>query len=62
MSTVELSGARWQKSTRSSAGGNANCVEIASLGPHTAVRDSKNPHGPALIVPTPTWTRFLTAI
>ncbi|MFJ5223878.1 DUF397 domain-containing protein, partial [Streptomyces sp. NPDC088400] len=26
------------------------------------VRDSKNPHGPALILPTASWTTFLTAL
>ncbi|HVV17790.1 MAG TPA: DUF397 domain-containing protein [Pseudonocardiaceae bacterium] len=36
---------RWRKSSRS-GGGQGNCVEVA----HTlsAVRDSKNPHGPTL--------------
>ena len=36
---------RWRKS-RHSEGGGGNCVEVA----HTlsAVRDSKNPHGPVL--------------
>jgi hypothetical protein len=31
MSTVELFGARWRKSSRSNAGGNGNCVEVAFL-------------------------------
>lgn len=34
----------WRKSSRSS-GNNGNCVELASAG---AIRDSKNPIGPAL--------------
>ena len=29
MSTVDLSGARWRKSTRSGNGSNGNCVEVA---------------------------------
>lgn len=62
MSTVDLSKARWRKSTRSNAGSNGACVEVAPLGPHTAIRDSKNPHGPALVLPTPTWASFLTHI
>ncbi|MEV6143135.1 DUF397 domain-containing protein, partial [Streptomyces sp. NPDC051992] len=26
------------------------------------VRDSKNPHGPALVIPTTSWTAFVTSI
>lgn len=37
---------RWRKSSYS-AGNNGNCVEVAFAG---AVRDSKNPSGPALRV------------
>jgi Domain of unknown function (DUF397) len=39
---MNLSGARWRRSSRS--GMQSNCVELANAG---AVRDSKNP-GPAL--------------
>ncbi len=47
MSTTDLSGATWRKSNRSN--GQYNCVEVADLdGGHRAVRDSKNPSGPAL--------------
>lgn len=38
---VDLSGAVWRKSSRSS--GNGQCIEIAHLGEQTAARDSKNP-------------------
>jgi hypothetical protein len=43
-----LAGARWRKSARSSAQG--NCVELALL-PDTgvAVRNSRDPEGPALV-------------
>lgn len=45
---VDLIGAQWFKSTRSS-GGN-ECVEIAHLDHGmVGVRDSKNPSGPALM-------------
>jgi hypothetical protein len=37
---------RWRKSSHSSTGG--NCVELAAT--LDRVRDSKNPHGPALSV------------
>ena len=40
----DLSTARWRKSSRSGGEGGA-CVELANVG---AVRDSKNPAGPAL--------------
>jgi hypothetical protein len=43
-----LPGARWWKSGRSSAQG--NCVETARLpGQEVAVRNSRDPQGPALI-------------
>ncbi|MEU4347483.1 DUF397 domain-containing protein [Streptomyces sp. NPDC023838] len=42
-----LDGAEWRKSAHSGDQG-GDCVEIAAL-PHTvAIRDSKNPQGPAL--------------
>jgi hypothetical protein len=45
----------WRKSTRSSS--QANCVELARPTPEIVkVRDSKNPTGPALTFPTPTFT------
>lgn len=54
---MDLSRAKWRKSTRS--GTNGNCVEIAQLDTAVAVRDSKNPTG-AVLVFTPTeWDAFL---
>jgi hypothetical protein len=50
MMTPDLNGASWRKSSYSE-GGNGNCVEVAHLGSDLrAVRDSKNPAGPTLIV------------
>ncbi|HEU0089611.1 MAG TPA: DUF397 domain-containing protein [Pseudonocardiaceae bacterium] len=47
-----LAPATWRKSSYSGASG--DCVEIAALADGgRAVRDSKNPAGPALIVPPP---------
>jgi hypothetical protein len=48
MPAGELAGARWRKSGRSSAQG--NCVEPATLpGGGVAVRNSRDPEGPALV-------------
>ena len=44
---VDLTGAVWRKSSRSS--GTGQCVEIAYVSGHAAARDSKNPDGPALV-------------
>jgi hypothetical protein len=57
MLTPDLSRARWKKSSRSSA--NGQCVEMADLGDAVAVRDSKDPHGPALIFTPREWAAFL---
>jgi hypothetical protein len=48
MPASELGRVRWHKSTRSSAQG--NCVETARLaGGEVAVRNSRQPSGPALV-------------
>jgi hypothetical protein len=63
MSTVDLAGARWRKSSYSggTGGGNDNCVEIAFGGQVAAVRDSKNATGPVLAVPAASWSALLQA-
>lgn len=46
-SMTDLTGAQWRKSSYSgNAGG--DCVEVADLAAVVAVRDSKDPQGPAL--------------
>jgi hypothetical protein len=60
MPALDLSGARWHKSSRSSDV--ANCVEVAVAAGTVAVRDSKNPTGSVLAVPLPAWTAFTTAV
>lgn len=56
---MELTGVRWRKSTRSNGSG-GNCVEVASNLPGlVAVRDSKDPTGPALVFPPDAWRAFV---
>jgi Domain of unknown function (DUF397) len=56
-STVE-----WRKSRRSNASG--NCVEVAALaeGPRLAIRDSKDPSGPMLLVSVDGWRSFTASL
>ena len=59
---ADLSRAVWHKSTRSNGNGGA-CVEVArNLPCGIAVRDSKNPDGPALIVSRDAWASFITRL
>jgi hypothetical protein len=56
---VDLSRAGWKKSSRSGGNG-GQCVEVAlNLPGIVAVRDSKNPHNPALIFTSAQWRAFL---
>ncbi|MFO7251140.1 MAG: DUF397 domain-containing protein [Actinomycetes bacterium] len=58
---IDLSGAGWRKSTRSQQSG--NCIEVAAVsGGRIAVRDSKNPDGPALVVNAAEWAAFVSRI
>ncbi|MFG1697240.1 DUF397 domain-containing protein [Nonomuraea sp. NPDC049309] len=55
---VDLSKAIWVKSSLS--GGGNNCVEVArNLPGVVAVRDSKDPQGPALVFTHAEWAAFL---
>ena len=49
----DLSNVRWSKSSRSGAGN--NCIEVADLDTHRAVRDSKDPGGAHLIFAATKW-------
>lgn len=55
-SAKDLSKAAWRKSSRS--GGQGECVEVAPLTDAIAVRDSKNPTGPAIAFPRDAWRSF----
>ncbi|MFI1192811.1 DUF397 domain-containing protein [Micromonospora sp. NPDC020750] len=61
---TDLAGAVWRTSSRSNDQG--LCVEVADNLVDTAgvvaIRDSKNPAGPALAVSPPGWTAFVDAI
>ncbi|WP_406232614.1 DUF397 domain-containing protein [Nocardia sp. NBC_01009] len=59
--SIDLSGAQWFKSSRSS--GSQECVEVAFLnGGHVGVRDSKNPAGAALVFTPSEWDAFTTGV
>lgn len=61
MLAAQLAGAVWRKSTRSGAQG--NCVEIAPLGAgEIAIRNSRDPYGPALIYTSAEMTAFVAGI
>ncbi|AJE84489.1 hypothetical protein SLNWT_4113 [Streptomyces albus] len=55
---------RWFKSSYSENGG--ACIEIAAnlVAAHgvVPVRDSKNPTGPSLLVPSSAWSSFVAAV
>ena len=54
--------ADWRKSRHS--GGSGECVEVAPLdeGQRVAVRDSKDPAGPALVVSPGEWRSFVARV
>jgi Domain of unknown function (DUF397) len=58
MSKADLSRAVWHKSSHS--GQDGNCVEVAAnLAGVVAIRDSKDPDGPVLVVTREQWRDFL---
>jgi len=58
---LDLSNATWKKSSLSGESG-GNCVEVANLPQTIAIRDSKNPTAPALVLSPGEWGAFLSAV
>lgn len=58
---MDLDKAKWRKSRRSNDTG--HCVEVATNLPiGVAIRDSKNPAGPALVFSPADWSSFLSRL
>ncbi|MFI6075826.1 DUF397 domain-containing protein [Actinoplanes sp. NPDC051343] len=57
---IDLSSAKWRKSTRSDS--NGQCVEWATVDGFVAVRDSKDPGGPALVFTPDEWRAFIGGV
>jgi hypothetical protein len=61
MNKLDLSRAEWHKSSYSSQDG--NCVEVATnMSGTVAVRDSKHPEGPRLLIPAAEWRVFVRGL
>ena len=59
---ADVTHAVWRKSSYSSGNG-GQCVEVArNLPDVVAVRDSKNPEGPALVFTPQEWRAFLDGV
>nr|WP_223245187.1 DUF397 domain-containing protein [Streptomyces sp. CBMA156] len=51
------------RATSSYSNNGGNCVEVAADFPDLApVRDSKDPHGPALVFPSEAWKSFVATV
>jgi Domain of unknown function (DUF397) len=61
MNEIDVSRAEWRKSSYSSQSG--NCVEVATNLPGAvAIRDSKDPSGPGLLIPAAEWQAFVRGL
>jgi hypothetical protein len=58
---MDLNNLRWRKSSRSGSNG-THCIELATIPDTVAVRDSKDPEGPKLLVNREEFRHFAAAI
>jgi hypothetical protein len=58
---MDLSRAEWRKASYSSSNG-GQCVEVALAPSVVAVRDSKDPGGPNLVVLAAEWGAFVAGV
>lgn len=58
---TDLDQADWRRSTRSGNTG-GSCVEVAKVAGMVAVRDSKDPSGPAYLFGRQQWAALLRAV
>ncbi|GAA2296729.1 hypothetical protein GCM10010402_63990 [Actinomadura luteofluorescens] len=58
---MDLSKLAWRKSSRSNESGD-NCIEIAGIAGAVAIRDSKDPDGPKLVIGHGDFWRFAAAL
>ncbi|MEV7301963.1 MULTISPECIES: DUF397 domain-containing protein [Streptomyces] len=62
MRSLDLTAATWRKSSYSNQDG-GQCLEVAcGFTAVIPVRDSKNPHGPALTFAADGWSSFVSAV
>ncbi|MEU0132687.1 DUF397 domain-containing protein [Streptomyces sp. NPDC006296] len=62
MRSIDLNAVTWRKSSYSNSDG-GECVEVSDdFAAVVPVRDSKSPHGPALIVAADGWSSFVSAV
>ena len=58
---MDVTGAVWRKSSYSGGNG-GNCIQVAGLPGTIAVRDSKDPDGPALLFTAAEWAAFTARV
>ncbi|MGV9576482.1 DUF397 domain-containing protein [Streptomyces sp. NPDC003509] len=62
MRSLDLNAVTWRKSSYSNSDG-GECVEVSDdFTAVVPVRDSKNPHGPALVFAADGWSSFVSAV